>query len=248
MQYRLNLFFSRLDIAPHPIEFGQLSDSAGTPFYLLEYVDGTTYSKLVELNESELHSLKESLRILHKQKLSDVPTYETPTDLLLANHNGVVTHDWFLKASEKTKVLINEFDLLFPRVNSLTDVIGYWSKETIHGDLWVPNVIFPSNQNAILLDFESCAIADSRYDLVRLIEGDSKNRIDNFPSLFIDKDINFINSLRPLVVAFVIDWCLERLLSMESGNIESNLNTPKIHSMVLDYGHQQLDRLKSLLR
>lgn len=246
-QYKLNLIFGRLDIAPHPIEFGRLSDSAETPFYIVEYVDGTTYSELADLSESELHSLKESLRILNKQKLSDVPTYETPTDLLLANHNAAVSHDWLQKASTKTSALIDQYDSLFPRVNSLTDVVGYWSKDAIHGDLWVPNVIFPSDQNALLLDFESCAIADSRYDLVRLLEGNSKNRIENFPYLFLDKDINFINSLRPLVVSYVIDWCIERLLSMESGIIESNLNTPTIHSMVLDYGYQQVEHLKSLL-
>jgi len=246
-QYELNLFFGRLDIAPHPIEFGRLSDSVETPFYLVEYVEGTSYSELTDTSESELLTLKESLRIMKEQKLSDIPIYETATDLLLANHNGIVTHDWLHKASMKTKGLIDQFDLLFPIVKSLIDVVGYWSQELIHGDLWIPNVIFRPKQNALLLDFESCAIADSRYDLVRLIEGHDEKRIENFPSLFLDQDVNFINSLRPLATSYVIDWCIERLLSMESGIVESNLNTPIIHSMVLDYGQQQIDRLKSLL-
>ncbi|MHA1287430.1 MAG: phosphotransferase family protein [Candidatus Thorarchaeota archaeon] len=246
-QYNLNLLFSRLDIAPHPIEFGRLSDSAEIPFYLEEFVEGTTHSELTDVSESELLSLKESLRILNKQKLSGVPVYETPTDLLLTNHDSVETHDWLHKASTKTKNLIDQFDLLFPTVNLLTDDFGYWSKEVIHGDLWVPNVIFRPEQNALLLDFETCAVADSRYDLVRLLEGHEENCIEHFPSLFLDEDINFINSLRPLVIAYVIDWCIERLLSMESGIVESNLNSPKIHSMVLDYGHQQLEHLKSIL-
>ena len=246
-QYNLNLFFGRLDIAPHPIEFGQLSDSAGTPFYLVEYVEGTSHSELIDASESELLTLKESLRIMKEQKLSDIPIFETPSDLLLANHNRVVSHDWFPKATTKTKALIDQFDLLFPRVNSLTDVVGYWSKELIHGDLWIPNVIFRPDHNALLLDFESCAIADPRYDLARLLEGHEEKRIEKFPSLFSDEDINFINSLRPLVTSYVIDWCIERLLSMESGIVESILNTPNIHSMVLDYGHQQIECLKSLL-
>jgi len=245
--YKIDLYFSRLDLAAHPIEIGRLSDSIGTPFYLVEYVDGTTHNEVAEASEDELLSLKESLRILKEQKPSGLPRYESPSDYLIANHEQVENHVWLSKASVQTQSLLDKYDLLFPRVKNMTDILGYWSGEVMHGDLWIPNVVFRSEQNALLLDFEVCAFGDSRYDLASLLEVHMNTTTENIPSLIQYEDIDMVNSLRPLVLSYVIDWSLERLLSMESGIIEPNLNTKEIRTIILGYVEEKIDRLRSLL-
>jgi len=245
--YKIDLYFSRLDLAAHPIEIGRLSDSIGTPFYLVEYVDGTTHNEVAEASEDELLSLKESLRILKEQKPSGLPRYESPSDYLIANHKQVENHVWLSKASMQTQSLLEKYDFLFPRVKNMTDILGYWSGEVMHGDLWIPNVVFRSEQNALLLDFEVCAFGDSHYDLASLLEVHMNITTENIPSLIQYEDIDMVNSLRPLVLSYVIDWSLERLLSMESGIIEPNLNTKEIRTIILGYVEEKIDRLRSLL-
>ncbi len=245
--YNLSLYFSRLDLTAPPIEVGRLSDSSKTPFFLVEYIDGITYSSITDASENELLSLKKSHRLLKKQKPPGIPKYESPLDYLTANHAQVENHSWLTRASKQTRSLIDQYDSLLPQVKSMNEVIGYWSRETMHGDLWAPNIVFQSEQKALFLDFEACAIGDSRYDLAYLLEVHVDRSTENIPTLIEDEDTNFVNSLRPLVLAYVIDWSLSRLLSMESGIVESNLDSQKIHTMILGYAREKIVRLKFLL-
>ncbi|MFW9844763.1 MAG: hypothetical protein ACFFEV_09320, partial [Candidatus Thorarchaeota archaeon] len=100
--YKLQAQFARLNITPHPIEVGRLKDSSETPFFLIEHVTGTFHSKVSAVNEKELLSLRESLRILKSQKPSGIPKYETPSDFLVANHEQVMNHIWLPQASDET--------------------------------------------------------------------------------------------------------------------------------------------------
>jgi hypothetical protein len=97
---------------------------------------------------------------------------------------------------------------------------------------------------SLILDFDACAYGDSRYDLSRLLAGDA---VENIPELIPDEDVDFVNSLRPLALAFIIDWSLDRLLSMESGIVEANLNTVEIRTSILDYTEATISRLAKLL-
>lgn len=245
--YNLSLYFSRLDLAAPPIEVGRLSDSSETPFFLVEYVDGTTYSSITDASAAELLSLKESHRLLKKQKPPGILKYESPSDYLIANHEQVENHSWLPRASKQTRTLIEQYDSLLPQVKSLNEDIGYWSRETMHGDLWAPNIVFHPEQKIFFLDLEACAIGDSRYDLAYLLEAHVDRSTENIPTLIEDEDIDFVNSLRPLALAYVIDWSLSRLLSMESGIVEQNLSTQEIHTMILAYAIEKIGRLKFLL-
>lgn len=245
--YNLSLYFSRLDLTAPPIEVGRLSDSSETPFFLVEYVDGTTYSSIMDAREDELLSLKNAHRLLTKQKPPDILKYESPMDYFTANHAQLENHSWLPRASTLTRTLIDQYDSLLPQVKSLNEVIGYWSGETMHGDLWAPNIVFHPERKVLFLDFEACAIGDSRYDLAYLLEVHVDRTTEHIPTLIEDAEIDLVNSLRPLVLAYVIDWSLCRLLSMESGIVESNLNSQEVHTMILGYAREKIDRLKFLL-
>lgn len=245
--YNLSLYFSRLGLTAPPIEVGRLLDSSETPFFLVEYVDGTTYSSITDASEDELLSLKESHRLLKKEKPLGIPKFDSPLNYLTSNHAQVENHSWLPRASKQTRTLIDQYDSLLPQVQSMNEVIGYWSRETMHGDLWAPNIVFHPERKTLLLDFEACAIGDPRYDLAYLLEVHVDRSTENIPALIEDEDIDFVNSLRPLVLAYVIDWSLSRLLSMESGVVEQNLNSQKIYNMILGYAREKIVRLKFLL-
>ncbi|MGY5859656.1 MAG: phosphotransferase [Candidatus Thorarchaeota archaeon] len=243
--YKLQAQFARLNISPHPIEVGRLKDSSETPFFLIEYITGSTHSKVADVSEDELLSLKESLRRLKREKPSGIPQYEAPSDFLVANHEPVLNHIWLSRASEETKNLLTQYNSLFPKIESRMDILGYWSGDVMHGDLWIPNILFRNSIEALILDFDMCSYGDSRYDFCRLMEGEDIE--ENIPALIPDEDLSFVNSLRPLAVAFIIDWSLERLLSMESGIVESILNTDEIRAGILRYAEEKINRLKILL-
>jgi len=246
-QYNLALYFSKLDLTAPPIEVGRLSDSAETPFYLMEYIDGNSHSVVSDVSEDELLSLKETLRILRNQKPPNLPTYNKPTDHLVAHHETVENHVWLHRASKKTQILLNQFTSLFSKVNAQTNNLCKWSGELMHGDLWIPNVIFRSDQNALLLDLEACSFGDPRYDLASLLEVHVNSSVESIPALINEEDIEMIKSHRPMVLSYVIDWCFERLLSMESGIMESNLNREELHTMIVGYAQEKIDRLRFLL-
>ncbi|MBE0526136.1 MAG: phosphotransferase [Candidatus Thorarchaeota archaeon] len=205
------------------------------------------HPSIANANENELLSLKKSHQILKREKPPSIHKYESPLNYFNAIRSLVEEHDWLTKASAETRVILNQYELLLPRIVSSIEIIGYWCGETMHGDLWIPNIVFRSKRNALLLDFEACATGDSRYDLAYLLEAHENTSIKEIPLLFEDEDVNFINSLRPLVLTSVIDWSIDRLLSMESGIVEQNLSTPNIHSMILGYAHEKIVRLRSLL-
>ncbi|MFW9807039.1 MAG: aminoglycoside phosphotransferase family protein [Candidatus Thorarchaeota archaeon] len=239
--YQTGLHYARLNVASHPIEFGRLSDSSETPFFLIEFVEGNTYSTILDASPRELFSLKESLEILKSEVPKGIPKYERPIDYLAANHRKVVEHPWLHQATTQTHQLIEEFMKLFPNVESMMDHLGYWSGDVMHGDLWIPNILFRQSQEVLLLDFDACTIGDSRYDLSYLLEG---NRVENIPALIRKDDLIFVNKLRPLVLSCIIEWSIDRLLSMESGIVEPNLNTLKLRNLLLSYVDSNISRLK----
>ena len=247
LMHDLSFFFSRLDIAAPPLEVGRLPNSSETPFYIVEYIPGITHSSIVNADETDLLSLKKTHQILKREKPPNIPKYESPFNYFNAIRSLVEEHDWLSKVSTETLDILNQYELLLPSVVSSIEIIDNWSGETMHGDFWIPNIVFRSKRNALLLDFEACATGDSRYDLAYLLEAHESTSSKEIPLLYEDEDINFINSLRPLALTSVIDWSIARLLSMESGIVEQNLNTPKIHSMILEYAREKLVRLGSLL-
>jgi thiamine kinase-like enzyme len=247
MQYSWSLFFNQLDIAARPIEIGRLSDSTETPFFIVEYIEGITHSSIENASDEEILSLKESHEILKKETPNGLPKFDSPIDYLSTIRSLVQDHIWLPNASKELGKLLHRYESVLPHLISSTETIGDWSQDTMHGDLWVPNIVFRPELTALFLDFEACAKGDSCYDLAYLLEAHETVNIAQLSNLYTDADTHLINALRPVVLACIIDWSIARLLSMESGTIEPNLNTPRIRTMMLEYSQKKINRLKSLL-
>lgn len=246
-QYHLAQYFSRFDIAASPLEIGRLHDSLETPFYIVEYIKGTTYSSVSEVSADEIFSLKTSHQILREESPPGIPRYESPNSYLDAIRSLVIEHEWLPRASTELHELLYQYESLLPEVISTNEKIGSWLGDTMHGDLWIPNIVFRSGQKAIFLDFEACTTGDSRYDFAYFLEGHENTNSESISSLLGGEDVNLVNSLRPLVLACLIDWSIARLLSMESGIVEPNLSSKRIRTDMVRYVRNKIERLNSLL-
>ena len=244
--YDISMYFNKLDLAAFPLSMGQLSDTMSTPYILFEYVGGIVHDSLTEFTAQELFSLKTCLQLLTQQKPPGLSRYKSPSDHLTTNYALVENHEGLSIASHDVNQLIDTFNDFYPEILSFTDSLGSWSPSIMHGDLWIPNIVFKSG-HITLLDFEACAYGNPLFDLAYLLETPVSIFTDKIPGLVCLEDTDEVNSLRPLVVAFLVSWSLERLLSMESGLVEPNLDTLENRSALIDYTLSKMTRLKTLL-
>ena len=244
--YNICLFLNHHGIAPQPLSFGRLSDSAETPFIIFEYVRGHIHETLAEFSSNEIEALKECLQILAQQKPPGFKRYNSASDYLLTAHALVENHEGFHKSSQELHDLINSFVRLYPEVLSYTNSLDEWSQSLMHGDLWVPNIVLQSGK-VILLDFENASYGCQQYDIAYLFEAPSNTPEEQPLGLLSPHEVDEVNSLRPLALAYIIEWSLERLLSVESKLIEPNLATRDSWLAVVGYTRSKISRLKSLL-
>lgn len=244
--YKICLNISKSGIAPVPLEVGHLNDSAETPFILLEFVNGDVYDSLTDISLKQMNSLKQSLGILSKLNPSDLPSYNTPSEYLDKILQSIEGHEWLPRSSDELARMKESFSELYPELYSITDAFGEWSKRTMHGDLWVPNIVF-REQKSVFLDLENCAIGDSRYDIAYLLEASYSQETDYHQNIVTPQIRDTVNILRPLALSSVIAWSIERLLSMEFGIVEQSIATPSIRNEILEYVRMKLTRLRSLI-
>lgn len=244
--FKIGQFISKSGISPVPLDLGHLNDSKETPFILFEFVDGNVYNSLVDLSSVQVQSLKRSLRILTQLNPPNIPLYNSPSEYLIKIQKSVENHEWLPRGSEEVTRMEQSFSSLYSDLLSTTDSYGEWSKLTMHGDLWVPNIVF-RKQRAVLLDLEECAIGDPLYDIAYLLEASYKQEMEHNQHLVNPKIRDAVNLLRPLALSYVVVWSIERLLSMESGIVEPSINTPFIRNEILSYAKMKLARLHSFL-
>lgn len=244
--YNITQFFGKLGVTAMPLFMGQLSDEKETPFIIIEYVHGVVHNSLLDFSEHDNGNLRDCLQILYKQKPPGLRKYKSSSDFLSATHSYVENHESLLSCTQEIALLIDSFNEVYPKVLSYTDSLDAWLPTVMHGDLWVPNIILQSGK-ATLLDFEACAYGNQFYDLAYLLESPVSTFVEQPPGFLSPDEEHEVNNLRPLAVGFLINWSLERLLSMESGLIEPNLNTVNSRSDVIDYTRSKISRLKAII-
>jgi len=236
---------SRSKLATPPMAVGRLPDKNETPYMLLHYLDGTTYSSISNASREELQALKDTLHQLSLQKPSGLRKYVTPFDYLTELYIEVTSHNALPSGSTETMSLVQEFQEQYTKLSSKIEALGIWSGTLMHGDLWEPNILFQDGQ-VILLDFESCSYGDSIYDLAYLLEASDGPPIEELPVLLYSHYKENVNSFRPIALMALIGWSLDRLLFLDAGLVEQNLSTPKIRKSIVRYTQAKISRLASL--
>ena len=241
-----SLYFSKLGITARPLAKGQLFDASGMPFIIFEYIDGTIHDSLTDFSDHEISTLKDCLEIVSLQKPPGIKQYKSASNHVTNVYARVETHVGLHDASQEVAALVDLFEKMYPEVVSFTDTLEPWSLSLMHGDLWIPNIIFHSRQ-VTLLDFEDCAHGNHLYDLAFLLETQVSSSEKKISGIVRSDELDEVNDLRVVALSYIINWSLERLLSMESGLVEQNLSTEESRSAVIGYTRSKITRLRELL-
>ncbi|MHA2396759.1 MAG: aminoglycoside phosphotransferase family protein [Candidatus Thorarchaeota archaeon] len=240
------MHFNKLGFAAQPLAKGKLSETNGIPFIIFEFIDGVTHDSLTDFSDHEISSLRNCLDRISQQKIPNLKRYKSPSDHVAFWYSLVENHLGLSNASQEVGALVDKFAKMYPDVLSFSDSLGLWTPSLMHGDLWIPNILFHTG-NIILLDFEDSAYGNPLYDLAFLLETPDSTSENIPPGIVRLEEMDDVNNLRPVVLAYIINWSLERLLSMESGLIEQNLSTNESRSAIIGYTQGKISRLRSIL-
>jgi aminoglycoside phosphotransferase (APT) family kinase protein len=242
--YDLLQIVSKSKLTTPPLALGRFKDRKETPFILLQYVDGFVHSSIAEATSEELHSLKDALYKLSLLKLPGLKTYTTPLAYLYEIHRRVSDHERLSSASRDVLYLVRMFSQKYASISQRVESLEAWSRETMHGDLWEPNILF-NEGGVLLLDFELCCIGDPLYDLAYLIEASDRPHAVSIPDLISNEAMERIHELRPVVLMSLVSWSLERLISMDAGIVEANLTSPQIRENMIRYSKMRLAQINT---
>jgi aminoglycoside phosphotransferase (APT) family kinase protein len=244
--FDISLHFNKLGIAARPLAKGQLSDTNATPFIIFEYIDGIIHDSLTDFSDHEALLLKDCLDLILIQKIPHLRRYKSPSDHVTSWFSLVENHVGLADVSQEVGTLIDKMKKMSPDILSFVDSLGVWTPTLMHGDLWIPNIVFQTGK-VILLDFEDSAYGNHLYDLAFLLE--TPNAVsEKTPSGIIRSDeMEEVNDLRVVAVSYIVNWSLDRLLSMESGLVEPNLSSEESRSAIIGYTRGKISRLKALL-
>lgn len=241
----LLIYLSRAKLASPPIAIGRLHDRNETPFMLLHYLDGSFHPSIADASREELLALRNTLYELSHQKPPGRRKYATPFDYFAKFYDDIANHSALSRGSKEVMALVSSFQehhkILSPKIERLEE----WSRALMHGDLWEPNILFRDGK-VCLLDFEFCSYGDPIYDLAYLLEAKENSLTDRLPDILYADYLKDVNSYRPIALIALISWSLDRLLFMDAGHVEPNLNTPLIKKNMLRYTHAKISRLISI--
>ncbi|MFW9892742.1 MAG: aminoglycoside phosphotransferase family protein [Candidatus Thorarchaeota archaeon] len=242
--FHVSKFYGKLGVTTSPLSIGKLSNQKETPFILLEYIDGVIYESIDALSNQETIQFKECLKIFHQHKPPGLHSHFSPLDYILTYHWQVESHPGLTCCSKDLSILIDSFNKTLEAILEYAEILGPWPMTVMHGDLWIPNVVFQSSK-ASLIDLESCSLGESHYDLAHLIE--SPDHLVSIPSFLLDSyERDRVEELQPIALCWLIIWSLERLLSMDFGLVEANLNTIESRAAVMDYTRAKIIRLNEM--
>ncbi len=244
--YKTSEYYAVRNIAAMPLSRGLLSDKMETPFIIFEYIKGVVQNSLHDYSDHDKMLLKECLNSLYSRKTPSLRKYNSPSSFLEANQVFIDSHVGLSSCSQEVSQLNTSFSEILPKVLSYSDSLGTWNSSVMHGDLWGPNIVIQSKR-AVLLDFEACAMGNRIYDFAYILETEINSSIDLLSNLLDADEMNIVSSYRVVASTYMIIWSIERLLSMDAGLVEPNLNTKESWSNFIRWTRPKITRLKEIL-
>ncbi|UCE09933.1 MAG: aminoglycoside phosphotransferase family protein [Candidatus Thorarchaeota archaeon] len=158
---------SKHGLCSKPIFKGRLGDDKSTPFIVLEFIKGEVVTTLGELSDDEALKVGATLSLfsdLHPAGVEEFSNVSEFVESMLVRSSTLVAE--LPSSSQRTKTQWKQLKESVDRfLQRYADSIS-WMPGLMHGDFQESNIVI--GENVKLLDLESCAYGDYRYDIVYL--------------------------------------------------------------------------------
>ncbi|MHA2213822.1 MAG: aminoglycoside phosphotransferase family protein, partial [Candidatus Thorarchaeota archaeon] len=165
--WNMNSQISEHGLCPRPVFKGRLDDNNSTPFVILEFIKGKVVENLGDLSDDEAIQIGKTLSLFSDLRPSGVRSFSNVLDfvetLLIRPSNLVVD---LPPSTRRVRTQWNQLKTSVDKFIETYNVSSSWSPGLMHGDLQESNIVL--SEGAKLLDLESCAYGDSRFDMVYL--------------------------------------------------------------------------------
>jgi len=247
-EFRIALHLAENGLSPTPLCVGRLQDERGTPFMIRAYEPGVVHASLSEISLHELDLVKTSLDSLAALHIPEVPSYPSARHYAarFTNKMNVLLDCWNTETS-RLGSLVYSFRELEQGIATLFGRGSSWDCRTMHGDLRPDNIVFQSDR-ALLLDVGACCVGNPLYDVAYLsAEPLDTVEIERILLLVESDDSDIVTELTPLALFSALAWTLERLVHLESNEVEENLSGVDVEISLRAYFESKAKQLHMLL-
>ncbi|MHA2432508.1 MAG: phosphotransferase family protein [Candidatus Thorarchaeota archaeon] len=231
-------------LCPEPVSIGFLNDAQATPFMVYRYERGKVHPELRLISPHEFALLAEAIEMLAQQHPSNAHKYSKPSDYI-GNLNGRI--ESAVAQGESVSPKISSLSLavreLYDSLERFVDSALLWSGTIMHGDLRPSNIVFQDSR-ALLLDWSECSYGEALLDIAYLTTEPSGEWAGNVP--LIDNELTqlSVEPLKMLSLMAAVAWTTERLIRIESAQVEANLADPCLVQAMYSYLDEKVVLLK----
>jgi Ser/Thr protein kinase RdoA (MazF antagonist) len=231
-------------LCPQPLATGFLSDDLATPFMAYRYERGTVHSDLDSINPQEFTLLAKATQKLEQQRPRDARVYSKPSEYIDAWYQRIqAAVNLDESDSPKVQSMCGEFDDVYHSLGSFVDTSMFWSGSLMHGDLRPSNIVFQESR-ALLLDWSECSYGESLLDIAYLLSEPSGEGSGEVP--LVDSEIkrSRVEALKILSLLSAVAWTIERLIRVDSGQVEENLVDHQLTEAMFNYVQEKTGFLR----
>jgi thiamine kinase-like enzyme len=208
------------------------------------YEPGTVHSDLQSIGPQEFTLLRKAIHKLGQQRPPNVREYSKPSEYI---------DEWYeriqiamhLGESDSTKIqpmscAIHE---LHHSLGSFVDTTMFWSGTFMHGDLRPSNIVFQESR-AVLLDWSECSYGESLLDIAYLTSEPRDEWSGEIPLVDSETTRSRVEALKVLSLMSAVAWTTERLIRVESDQVEENLTDRHLTKAMFSYLQDKIGLLK----
>ena len=234
----------RDSLCPQPLVTGFLPDDLGTPFIVYRYEVGTVHSDLQSMSPQDLVLLAEAIQKLRQQLPPDVRAYSKPSEYIEGWYRKIQTA-LNLSESESPAIpsMFHAIEELRGSLETFVDTTMFWSGSLMHGDLRPSNIVF-QERRALLLDWSECSYGESLLDIAYLLSEPKGEWTGQVPMTDSETTRMRVDALKTLSLMSAVAWTTERLIRIESGQVENNLAGPQLTKVMSSYLQNKTEMLK----
>ena len=228
-------------LCPEPVITGFLPDDLATPFMVYRYEPGTVHSNLQAISPQEFTLLRKVIHKLERQRPSVSCVYSKPSEYVDGWCRRIQTAvDQSESDSPTIQSLSGAADELHHSLGTFVDTTMFWSGSFMHGDLRPSNIVFQESR-ALLLDWSESSFGESLLDIAYLQSEPRGEWTKEIPLVDSETAKSRVEALKILSLMSAVAWTTERLIRVESGQVEENLADRRLTKAMFTFWRRRLD-------